>query len=144
MAIKALENLNTEIHGIIDSSDDRLPKSWIVQEIMRSHGESFADDFGRACGYEAVEKRVRHVLNRMKEDPQAAAEPDPQTVLPGFERLQKRYCVMCDGEPTVVPTHLIDDESLLERAEELRRMAAGCNKHADEIVAYVNERRAAE
>lgn len=69
--------------------------------------------------------------------------PDAQLVLEGFERLQKEYLIEEDGAQVSVPIEEMSDAQLMEKHAELRAMGDGCYLHADEILRYVERRRAA-
>ncbi len=71
-----------------------------------------------------------------------AEVPEPQIILPGFERLQKAYSVERNDEPTIVPTAQLTDSEIRVKAVELRAMAAGCYQHADELERFLSERAA--
>jgi len=134
-----------EIRGVIDALEDHqhgVP-SWITQGIVSEHSEiEGADkDFYLLCAYAHVRTLVAKELNRFKVCPDS--ETDPQGVLPGFKRLQKRYLVKRDGEQLAVPVGQLTDEEIDEKIGELGKMSAGLSEHMNELRRYKASRWAA-
>jgi hypothetical protein len=84
-----------------------------------------------------VRDTVREVLRRYKAAPEA---PDPQIVLPGFERLQTGYLTERDGDQAIVPLSMMTTVELEAKAAELETMGMGCFQHAREIRRYIAQR----
>lgn len=118
--------------------------SWVTHEVVAKHHAAVEiSDFDRICAYGYVRTLVRQSLRRFK----TQEESDPQSVLPGFERLQKRYLVERpsendegEGAQVVVPLELMTDEEIVAKAQELRGMAEGCQLHAYELLRYLGAR----
>ena len=66
-----------------------------------------------------------------------------QIVLEGFEYLQKAYPILRDKTRVLVPISDMSDEELSAKADEKYAMAKGNKAHGDEIIHYVDSRRAA-
>lgn len=134
-----------EIKAVIDALEDHQPAvaSWIVQGIVSAHGDiqGTDKDFYVLCAFGHVRTAVREVFRRYRVAPDE--EPDPQLIMPGFERLQKRYLVERDGDQIAVPIEQLTDQEIDEKIAELERMAAGCKCHAEELRRYKGSRRAA-
>lgn len=136
-------DLEREIRDVVETTlaHGDLPRAnWLTHEIVASHHPDGAEfpDFDRLCAYGHVRATLRNVIRRYKTVPDE--EVDPQIVLPGFERLQRAYLVEreIEGEVTQIPVPLdqMNGEEILAKVSELRRMAAGCEKHALELERY--------
>ena len=129
--------INTALEG-----GGTAPASWITQAVMQRHPGVDGPDASwmenQARRY--VRRCVQKVLSRDK----ASADNggDPQLILPGFDYLQKRYTFERDGEQVVVSIEHATLADLRARAEELDRMAVGCQRHAREIRRYVDDAQA--
>jgi len=112
---------------------------WLTQEFINSKSDVTGDDlpFYRHCATAHIQEMVRRVVGkydvRSKQD-------DPQTILPGFEHLQRAYTVIRDGANLLVPIDQLNDSELQARADEYDAMAKGCRAHAMEIRQYIEER----
>lgn len=85
--------------------------------------------------FEALCGRIRAFMNSHKADPEDVSSP-AQFVLPGFEdcwHLQKAYCIERNGERVIVPILKMEPDEMRVVASSYRRMASGCNAHADEL-----------
>lgn len=135
--------IDEEIVSLESQNAPRLHPDWIAQSVLARHPDIAGDDTafyvcaGRACVRDAV--RVR--LNRYKARPQL--EADRQTVLEGFERLQRHYLCSEDGTQVAILVHEMSDAQLEAKAAELRAMGVGCYQHADEIERYRAQRQQA-
>ncbi len=123
-----------------ERADQAIPTSWLVQHIFDRHKESFTDDFGRGVAFDAFRSYVREVMQKYKLDAKREDEPDPQMVLPGYKRVQKRYLVTRNRESISVPAEQLTRLEVDDKIGELRRMGHGCFEHADELGKYLAER----
>lgn len=87
-----------------------------------------------------VKRIVAQMINSFKVKAELDDEVDGQLVLPGYQRLQRRYLVKENAETVAVQVQALNDNQLLEKASELRSMGEGCFLHADEIERYIQER----
>lgn len=139
-------DLFKEVTGQIETclSEGRsVHASWLTHAVVGAHPkvEGNDKDFYTLCAYGYVRDAVRHALRRYK--PDAEETPDPNIVLPGFERLQKGYLVEREKESVLVPTYQLSDGEIEAKATEYERMAEGCRLHAAELRRYKNKRAAA-
>lgn len=139
----SLKDLTTEIEQVIEDFDARnerrLHPDWITTAVMDLHQDVSGDDadFYRIVSRAQVREAVRQRLNAYKAKPEI--EPDRQSVLPGFERLQRRYLVNEDGEQVAVKVEMMSSAQRKAKAMELRAMGAGCFQHADELERFDRE-----
>ena len=70
-----------------------------------------------------------------RNDP-ASVSKSGMMLLPGFKHLQRGYPVERDGELIIVPIALMTSIERRARAEQYRKMAVGCEEHADELDRY--------
>lgn len=138
----SLSDVSTEIETAIEELDTRnvraLSPDIITEIVMTAWGEIEGDYADRyICTAHAwIRDAVRKRINRYKAE--AQVEPDKQLVMPGFERLQKRYLIEEEGLHVAVRIQDMSDGQLAAKANELRAMGAGCFQHADEIDRYMN------
>jgi len=117
--------------------DQDIPALWIANSVMSDHGliaEADPDGFHHTCSFRTVREYTRRVVSRYDGSP--TATPDPQIVLPGFERLQTHYLIDRDGEQTMVRVDRLSSAERRAKAAELRAMGAGCYQHAEELDRY--------
>jgi hypothetical protein len=114
---------------------------WVATEFMMLHCRIDGDDaeIYRYCTRLKVQEFARKCI--AKYGANEAAVVDEQTLLPGFERLQRAYPVERDGHHITIPIHQCTNEELMARATEYDEMAKGCRIHAKEIRAYVRKRK---
>lgn len=126
------------LEGEIAAGNQEIRKAWIVQQIVTAHpAEGDHEDFLTACAYHAVSDITGRVIR------QFGSNPDPekrQLVLAGYERVQTHYQIERDGEPRVIAIEALTDEELSSKIAELRSMAVGLTKHADELESYLKSR----
>ena len=134
--------LFSEIETAIDvalSGGGTAPASWITQAVMDRHpgidGPDAAWMENQARRY--VRRCVQKVLSRDKASEDKRG--DHQLILSGFDYLQKRYTFERDGEQVVVSIEHATLAELRGRADELDRMAVGCQRHANEMRRYVDD-----
>jgi len=132
-----------EIRDVIDqriASSDTVQMSWLVKQVLRDHGIDAFDDFLGYCAHATVWREAREVLRQMKGAEAEQDEKERQEILPGFERLQRRYVFERDNEQVVVPLECMSDSEITAKADELRAMALGCQLHASELEDYLRQR----
>jgi hypothetical protein len=107
----------------------------LAEKIMEHHPlpRNGDVDFYELCAWNHVRYSIRVVLRDHKLTGQ---EPSKQLLLPGCAHVQKAYCVEIDEEPRIIPINKMSREQLVRKSAELRAMAAGCIKHADELDRY--------
>lgn len=140
----AAADLTAEIVAIVEARIDRGQRteaSWITHAIMKAHPGIKGDDsdFYTLCAWEHVRSEVRRAVQRYRITEE---EPDRQLVLPGMVRLQRAYLVTQDKKQVVVPLPDLTTEEIESKIAELLSMAAGCQKHADELRRYAEDRAA--
>ena len=135
---------NSEIRAEIDAIiRDRLGRGeetvdrWLTQAVVGSHpGISGKDeDFYECCAYGHVRSQVGSVLCRYKSVDDIA--PDPQMVLPGFERLQIGYLIERESEQRIVALDQMTGIEITSKIADYRTMSAGCLQHANELERYL-------
>jgi len=136
-----------EIRTFVDEAMARssvVAPDWVTQEIVSHHdaGDGPDSDWFLFHAFRHVRNMVREVLRRYTLDPETAAHPDPQMVLPEWERIQRRYLNIRNGEPVIVAIEAMTAEEGEAKAQELERMGRGCFEHAQELRRYFAERAA--
>ena len=134
-----MKDLGTEVAEFVREGMDRgdeLPASWLTNLVIKNHpGISGSDsEWYTACAYDAVRSAVRSALQRYKLKPEV--EPDKQTLLPGFKRLQRYYLVEREGEAVAISIDAMTRKEWLAKIRELQTMGHGCFEHADELRRY--------
>ena len=138
-------DLVAEVERIVEAAiDANTPahKTWITHQVVSAHKSISGEDveWYRVCAYGHIGTVVRNVIRRYKP---SSGETSEQLVMPGCERLQRAYLVTRAGDSVVVPIGQCTDQELALKEDELRRMARGCQQHADEIAAYRAQRKSA-
>lgn len=136
-----LSELVTEIRSITDrfiGHGATLHPDWITQEIMSNHSEIIGNDadFHLCVSRETVRNQVRRQINRYKNTPENAANPDKQLVLEGFQYVQRAYLIDANGDQVAIPIERMTSAMRKAKIEELRAMGRGCLRHADELERY--------
>lgn len=136
------KEVNQIIRSRIDNGQIANPK-WVTQAVVMAHADiSGADaEWHQVLAYDKVRDIVRECASRYKiKKPE---DGDRQLLLgPQFEFLQVAYAVKRDDEQLVIPTSLLTDEEVEQKAVELEKMGDGCYKHADELRRYLREKAA--
>jgi hypothetical protein len=116
----------------------------LARDILAKHESIAGEDveFYAFCSLEYLEDCVRLAFNRYKLKPESEARPDPQMLLPGFERLQRYYSIERDGDHRLVPIDELTPEEQSAKVAELRAMGRGCFEHADELERYTGRKAA--
>lgn len=129
-----LQEVEKVIEGRL-SEKQPTPATWIVLAVLAAHQDIHGEDepFYALCGEEHVRDTVRKAIQKYKVTPEGA--PD-QLILPGCERMQKRYLVDRDNDQVIVPVELMTDAELIAKEDELGSMAAGCLQHQKELRRY--------
>lgn len=113
----------------------------VAQEVIDSFGVHDSQDARyQIAMVEYVRRIVASNFNRYKVREELDEEVNDQLILPGFNRLQRRYLVKDGDETVAVKVEDIPDNLLFEKASELRSMGEGCFLHADEIERYIEKR----
>lgn len=99
----------------------RLDSTWLAHEIV---GHREVDDVDRIRLFERVRSKIRQYRWREK------------LPLPGYERLQRIYDVKHGNRRMFVPIHSLTRDEVLAKVVELKRMAHGCQRHAEELLRY--------
>lgn len=135
-------DIKNEVVKIVERSTGRMPATSIVHSIIKSHGIVKGDnaEFYELCAYGHVRSVVREAFRRMKCDDFAEST---ENLLPGFERLQRRYIIDNGDESHAVPIEQMTPAEFRMKIDELRRHADGCVKHAHELERYLKLRKAA-
>src|SRR5262245_25447142 len=96
-------DLIQEIESIIESKQCAIRTAWLANVVMSRHPniDGTDRDFYILCGWAHVKTAIRQVVSKYKRS--AEEEPDRQLVMPGFERLQRRYHCERDNESYLVP-----------------------------------------
>jgi hypothetical protein len=134
-------DLRREVHSCIAALLDAgvtVVRGWVEHEVLSKHPlPAMTDlDFNIMCRREQVSRAVREVLRDLKADAE-----DPTSVsgsgtllLPGFKHLQTGYPFKGrDGELVIKPLAKMTRTEKLDRANQYRRMATGCQEHAEEL-----------
>ncbi len=94
-------------------------------------------DFYTACAYDFIKTHASDVIPKFKPKHSTNA----QHALPGFKHLQTAYPVKRQGRMLLVPIHLLSDDEIDARCEELSAMSKGCIAHQEELKDYKEQRR---
>jgi len=115
--------------------------SWMITEIIGEFSDiSGADvDFYRICARHYVTDQVKRFIDKFN----PSVDGSGQMTMDGFKYLQSAYPVKRNGERVLVPTHLLTDDEIDGRMQELEDMAAGCLVHRRELEDYKNMRKIA-
>jgi len=125
------QEIRSEIEYRISNKSSVIRPDIITQTILNRHDDPL-DDFYTLCAYRHVLDQVKQELNRFKIT-NKNIEPDKQTTLPGFERVQMYYLVTRNNDQLAVHVTKLTEQEIDEKIIELRNMAAGCLAHADEL-----------
>jgi hypothetical protein len=137
--IELTKMVNSTIDDII-ARGDVVTKAWAIAAIIQKHPRpAGADaDYWTAVEQIAVDAMVRNAL-RLRRQAEEKATPD-QPTLPGFERLQRSYSVVRDGEQCLVPIDQLTAEEGRSKVAYLRALAEANVKHARELENYLKAR----
>ena len=115
-----------------------MRKPWLVKAIIDEQAGSAPNvsDFYVVCAYRAVSAIVGDAIRSFRKSESAEKA---QLALPGFDRLQTHYQIDRDGSCIVAIGEMTDGE-VKEKATELKRMAEGLLRHADELLRYYEDR----
>jgi hypothetical protein len=135
--------LRREIQKIVSdllTAEQKVNRGWLEHDVLSRHPLPLMKDrdFNIFCRRVAVSRAVREVLRDLKlaaEDPESVAGSGTLP-LPGYKHLQQGYPIERDGEFVIVPITLLSRQERLQRAELYRKMALGCQEHADELERY--------
>ena len=115
--------------------------TWLTNRIVQNHQDLSGTDalWATTRSYEAVRAAVGKYI-RSQRLGEGDADADRQTVLPGYERLQRHYSVDRDGEQALVPLELLTRSEALSKLQELERMRAGLEIHLNEFRRWFDDR----
>lgn len=116
---------------------------WFTQEILSQKDQISGDDadFYVSCAAVFIKDTVKRCIGLY--EPKTTAPQDRQLVMDGFDYLQKAYTVDRAGERMLVPVQDLTEDEILVRAEELKAIAKGTQKHALELLGYLRAKQAA-
>jgi hypothetical protein len=142
MTTKELEKIAHDLISDKLKAGEIVQMEWAVYAVIKKQGKISGAGlpFYMLCAREHVYRIVKKAVDKY-EQPEV---DDQQMILEGYDCLQEAYTVERDEERTLVPIELISDSELLSRAKEFRKQAAGLVHHADEIVEYIEKRRASK
>lgn len=137
-------SITAEVHKLVDekfSAGVLVQTHWIAQEILGNHAEIEGPDaeWYRVCTFKEVCRIAKSAIGKFKVD----GATSEQLLLPGFKHLCRAYPLTREGDLVLVPVDQCTDAELLERADDLDKMAKGCVDHAAEIREYVLVRKEA-
>ncbi len=142
-------DLDKEANALVDSylkQGLQSDPAWLTQAILDNHPlpahfTGAHREFTDVCRWEHARSAIRRAVNRYKVTDEQ--QESKQLVLRGFEHLQRGYLVTRNKQQVLVPTELLTDDELEDKALEYERMAEGCRSHAKEIRQFIRERRVA-
>jgi hypothetical protein len=120
---------------------NEVPKTWLVKacvdELVRIEGPVAM--ITNEARYFACDSIAGHFIRRLL-NAEASEDGQGELLYPGYERLQQRYSIVRDGRQVVVKLDAIGEEEGRAKVGELRRLAIGVTKHADELEAFLDSR----
>lgn len=130
------------IHRLVD---DRIAAGalvhvpWVASAILAERPDITGADaaFYRDCTFKEVTRLVTSAIGKYE---RALDSTPAQLVFPGFKHLVKAYPVTRGDQALLVPVDQCTDAELRARADQLKKMAAGCQAHARELLEYVSAR----
>lgn len=139
-------DLRADVRQIIETSlaaSQALPQHEIVATVLLHHpfpaGWSGPDrEFADLCCADRIRHEARKQLREFKAAP--AGSTEPPLPFPDLEYVQRAYVIARNGEPTIVPLHLMTDAELDAKADEIEAMSRGTARHAAELRRYRAER----
>jgi hypothetical protein len=143
MIVKTRADLQNEVEELIYlgiEAGQTMPADWIIDEVVRRHPKIAGEDsdFYILCAFDAVREAVRKCLRAHKTE--SGAKTPEQLRFPGYDCLHKAYLIEHEDKQVIVPLSECTLDELQMKSKELRRMADGCVKHANEIDRYCDER----
>lgn len=141
------QDLMHEVEAVIVERNDAglaAPMTWVVHEVLGRHQriEGEDKDLALLSMREHIHRTVHAVL-RSRKSAECETEPAQGDLFPGYSRLQRSYTILRAGEQVVVRLETMDDQEIRNKASELRVMAAGAMRHADELEDYAASRQRA-
>lgn len=123
----------------MEEGTPEIRKPWLVHSIIEGQARLAPDtaDFYVVCAYRAISAIVGDVIRKYRKSESAQKA---QLALPGFQRLQTHYQIDRDGSCIVAIGEMTDHE-ITVKAAELKGMAQGLLRHADELLKYCKQRR---
>lgn len=117
-------------------------KSWAAEAVRKQIPRSLPDEtawYWLECESVAIDALVGAAI-RARKDVESDPEVPEQMVLAGYERLQKFYSVVRDGEQTLVPNDQLSPREVEQKKAEFRRNIDGLSLHLDEFTTYHEKR----
>jgi len=120
-----------------------IHKKWLVGAILGDHEgiEGPDAEFALCCARFTVEQHVDKYFRTVRQNEEDQMEQD---LLPGFERLQKRYICERDGEQMIVKIHDMTDDEIDAKVAQHRLMGDGHYRHADELLRFKSDKKQAK
>lgn len=141
MTDQQAQNIANEVRDFIEqqlATGGKVVADWIVTGIVGSWEPPGGVDADKwtTSGYANVRTIVRQVVRTYKPKEE---EVDPQTVLPGYEKLHRAYLISRQGEQTIVRVDELSVAEALEIVAELTRCETGLRIHKNELLRYIDE-----
>jgi hypothetical protein len=133
------DEIGHEVAWLEEHNGRTIEKRWLISKVMANHGDIQGQDaaFAVCCARFAVEQQVDRYFRTIKKDEEEGTE---QQLLPGFEKLQRKYITTRNGEQLIVSIYDMTDEEIDRKAAEHRVMGQGHFKHADELERFKETR----
>lgn len=141
MTLKELvAEIAAKVEWLQEHNGATIHKQWLITAVLADHDRIQGDDrdFALCCARYAIEQQVDRYFRSIKQNEEDQTE---QQLLPGFERLQKRYICERNDEQMIVMVEDMTDAELDLKASQHRQMGDGHYKHADELIRFKEERR---
>jgi len=134
------KDLLDEVRSIVNAHTHRLETNAIVGEIMSRHSsiEGADADFYILCAFDHVKDAIRIVVSEHAKG--SKEKLDPQFILPGYERLQRKYHIEHNGKSFLVPIEEITKEEMRDKIKEQERLIDGWQIHVAEMRRYFYQR----
>lgn len=134
------KDLTAEVEAIINARDSAIDTDWLAEEIMARHSDINGEDadFYILCARHYVKTAVRNVVRRYRLGPDEIIEA--QEILPGFERLQRRYHIERGGRSLIVPIEEIGMSEMRTKIQEYESLMDGWRIHIAELRRYFFQR----
>ena len=142
-SLRDLQNeICAKIKWLQENNGAVLHPDWITQAVMKDHAEiEGADaDFHLCISRLYVRKEVTQQLNKTDAIPKLD-EPQ-QLTLEGYEYVQKYYVIKRGDDLVSVRVDALTYEEGKKKAMSYIRLGAQCNAHGEELLRYIEGRRA--
>jgi hypothetical protein len=127
-----------EVVAAWDAAGKELVPQFITHEIIQKHEPGLArtnehTEFFKHYAYKGHRKDVGAYIAKVYGDADDDEQKRLQSVLPGFEHIQRRYIVKRNGEDVAVHPADMTKVERVARIQLLRRRGRTCFAHADEL-----------